>query len=214
MLSKTGCVKSTWYKSCYHYRWSPTAGSAWTWATSTEAPRGGLRGTQSLSLKSSTVRWKYLEMFLNAISGKSKMSLSCLFFVQDNCKPLLQNEHQPHLQHQWSQRRNPKDWVQPSEHNLRKSSATGIFISYPILTEKFLPAKIWLKQNYFRNSNFGVINDFFKAQGLKWKPSIGNDRIYCKKTRNRIDRKLPTSSIRTPCKNLLLFPGLNVNHFF
>ena len=151
-------------------------------------------------------------MFLNAISGKSKMSISCLFFVQDNCKPLLQNEH--HLQHQWSQRRNPKDWVQPSEHNLRKSSATGIFISYPILTEKFLPAKIWLKQNYFRNSNFGVINDFFKAQGLKWKPSIGNDRIYCKKTRNRIDRKLPTSSIRTPCKSLLLFPGLNVNHFF
>ena len=153
-------------------------------------------------------------MFLNAISSKSKMSLSCLFFVQDNCKPLLQNEHQPHLQHQWSQRMNPKDWVQPSEHNLRKSSATGIFISYPILTEKFLPAKIWLKQNYFRNSNFGVINDFFKAQGLKWKPSIGNDRIYCKKTRNRIARKLPTSSIRTPCKSLLLFPGLNVNHFF
>ena len=201
-------------KSCYHYRWSLTAGSAWTWATSTEAPRGGLRGTQSLSPKSSTVRWKYLEMFLNAISGKSKMSLSCLFFVQDNCKPLLQNEHQPHLQHQWSQRRNPKDWVQPSEHNLRKSSATGIFISYPILTEKFLPAKIWLKQNYFRNSNFGVINDFFKAQGLKWKPSIGNDRIYCKKTRNRIARKLPTSSIRTPCKFFLLFPGLNVNYFF
>ena len=52
---------------------------------------------------------KIFRNVLNAISGKSKMSLSCLFFVQDNCKPLLQNEHQPHLQHQWSQRRNPKD---------------------------------------------------------------------------------------------------------
>ena len=55
------------------------------------------------------------------------------------------------------------------------------FHSYPILTENFLSAKNWLKQNYLRNSYFSVINDFFKAQGLKWKPSIGNDKIDCKK---------------------------------
>ena len=47
--------------------------------------------------------------------------------------------------------------------------------------QKNLSPKIWFKQNYLRNSYFGVINDFFKAQGLKWKPSIGNDKIDCKK---------------------------------